>query len=133
MYNFLKTLADDNLWFYEYSRTDYQNLYDGMEQDKVHLFVDPITTDSTFSDSGFETKTYSGKLMLLVSSDVDETYSDKYVDYIQPLMNDSLQMIKDTLLCSDFIINKFQTVEVINLFDVNLDGLLINYNISLNV
>jgi hypothetical protein len=131
MYDFLQTLAADNDWFFEYSRTDYQNLYDGMEYNKVHLFVDPITIDSKFSDSGFEIKTFSGKLMILLSSNVDESYTDKYNTYIKPIMEQSVEAFKSSLNCSDFIINKFQSTEIINLFDVNLDGLIINYNITL--
>lgn len=131
MYDFLKDIATANNWKFEYSRSDYQNLYDGMEISKIHLFVDPITIDSQFSDTGHETKTYTGKFMLLVSSDIDEDYLIKYVDHIKPLITDSTQIIKDSLLCSDYEINKFQTVEVINLFDVNLDGILVNYSITI--
>lgn len=132
MYELLKDLATANNWVFEYSRSDYQNLYDGMEISKIHLFSDPIIIDSQFSDSGSETKTYTGKFMLLVSSDVDEDYLTKYVDHIKPLITDSTQIIKDSILCSDFDINKFQTLEVINLFDVNLDGVLVNYSITIN-
>lgn len=132
MYDFLKQLAENNDWIFEYSRTDYQNLFSEMQIDKVHLFVDPITIDSQFSDSGNEVKTFSGKLMLLLSSDIDESYSDKYISYIKPLMDESNQILKDVLTCSDYTINKFQSVEVINLFDQNLDGILINYSITEN-
>ncbi|MFV8339142.1 hypothetical protein ACNQGL_07710 [Flavobacterium sp. LB3P21] len=131
MYELLQLIAINNNWVFEYSRSDYQNLYNGMEISKIHLFVDPITIDSQFSDSGSETKTYTGKFMLLVSSDVDEAYLTKYVDHIKPLITDSTQIIKDSILCSDYEINKFQTVEVINLFDVNLDGILVNYSITI--
>ena len=131
MFEFLQHIATDNDFVFEYSRTDYQNLYDGMEYNKIHLFVDPITIDSKFSDTGFEIKTFSGKLMILVSSDVDESYSDKYNNHIKPLVDSALELLKDSLLCSEFNINKFQSVEVINLFDVNLDGVLVNYNITL--
>jgi hypothetical protein len=129
MYDLLKSLAQDNDWFFEYSRTDYQNLYDGMEKDKIHLFVDPIIIDSKFSDSGNETKTYSGKIMLLISSDVGSDYTTKY-NAIQPLMDGALQFLKAAFICSEYTFNKFQTIEVINLFDVNLDGLLITYNVT---
>lgn len=132
MYELLKDLAAANNWVFEYSRSDYQNIYDGMEISKIHLFADPITIDSQFSDTGNETKTYTGKFMLLVSSDIDEDYLTKYVDHIKPLITDSTQIIKDSILCSDFDINKFQTLEVINLFDVNLDGVLVNYSITIN-
>jgi hypothetical protein len=130
MYEFLKDLASDNDWVFEYSRTDYQNLMNELQMEKVHLFVDPITIDSSFSESGFETKSYSGKMMLLLSSDVDESYQDKYQDYIKPLLTTTLQTLKGSLVCTDATFNKFQSTEVINLFDENLDGLLINYNIS---
>ncbi len=79
MYEFLNNMALLNDWVFEYSRADYQNLYDEMDNGKIHLFVDPIVIDSSFSDSGNETKTYSGKFMLLLSSDVDEDYSTKYL------------------------------------------------------
>lgn len=132
MFNLLKNIAINKNWFFEYSRTDYQNLFSEMESNQVHLFVDPIVIDSKFSDSGDESKTYSGKFMLLYSSDVDESYSEKYDKYIKPLMDESLTQVKDAFICSDLSINKFQTVEVINLFDQNLDGILINYSITDN-
>lgn len=132
MYEFLKNLAEDNDWVFEYSRSDYQNLYDEMTNDKIHLFVDPITTSSTFSDSGFEEKSSYGKLMILVSSDVDEEYQHKYDTHIKPLIDGALQVLKDTLVCTDANIQKFETIEVINLFDFNLDGVLVNYNVILN-
>ncbi|TRX34958.1 hypothetical protein FNW52_12515 [Flavobacterium sp. ZT3R18] len=102
-----------------------------MDNGKVHLFVDPITIDSSFSDSGYETKTYTGKYMLLVSSDIDEGYKDKFDNNIRPLITNSNQFVKDSILCSDYQINKFQTMEVINLFDFNLDGVLVTYSITI--
>jgi hypothetical protein len=132
MYEFLNNIALLNDWVFEYSRADYQNLYDEMDNGKIHLFVDPIVIDSSFSDSGNETKTYSGKFMLLLSSDVDEDYSTKYNTYIKPLIDNGMQSIKDVLLCSEFQINKLQVVEVINLFDYNLDGVLVNYSVTVN-
>jgi len=131
MYEFLNNIALLNDWVFEYSRSDYQNLFDEMDNNKIHLFIDPIIIDSAFSDSGNETKTYSGKFMLLLSSDVDEDYSTKYSTYIKPLIDNGTQIIKDDLMCTEFQINKFQTVEVINLFDKNLDGILINYSITI--
>lgn len=131
LYDFLKNVATANNWYFEYSRSDYQNLYDGMEISKIHLFADPITIDTVFTDSGNEIKTYTGKVMLLVSSDVDETYKTKYESHIKPLITNSTQIIKQSILCEDTIeINKFQTIEIINLFDVNLDGVLINYSFT---
>jgi hypothetical protein len=133
MYEFFKNIAESNGFVFEYGRSDYQNLYnEEISGGTVHLFVDPITIDSSFSDVGNESQTYSGKFMLLISSDVDETYEDKYNDYIKPLINSAIQTLKDELICSEMEINKFQMMEVINLFDYNLDGVLVSYSISNN-
>ena len=130
MYDFYKNIALENEWGFEYSRPDYQNLYDDIEDNKVYMFVDPITTDSKFSDAGNETKSYSGKLMLLLSSDVDEDYIDKYNSYIKPLFDDVRNILIGGFACSDYEVNSFKTTEIINLFDQNLDGLLITYSVT---
>lgn len=132
MYEILEQIAINNDYIFSYARQDFQNLYDDMTTDKVHLFVDPITQDTSFSESGTETNTYSGKMMLLVSSDVDEDYQQKYVNNIKPLMNDASKSIKNALVCVEATINKFTQVEVINIFDFNLDGLLITYSVTLS-
>lgn len=131
MYEFLKNIANANDWIFEYGRPDYLNVADDIEVDKTYLFLEPIQIDSKFSDSGNEIKSYSGKFMLLLSSDIDEDYLTKYENYIKPLIDDSLMKIKDSFACSDFQINSFKTLEVVNLFDGNVDGLLVNYQAEL--
>ena len=130
MYEFFKNVAEENNWHFEYSRPNYQNL-DELELGKIGLYVDPIITDSRFSNAGNESQTFSGRFMILMNSDVDESYIDKYNSYIKPLIQNELQLLKDEFNCNDYQINSFKTLEVINLFDQNLDGVLINYNISL--
>lgn len=133
MHDFFKNISESNGWFFEYGRSDYQNLFDEPLSDgTICLFVDPIITDSNFSDVGTETKSYSGKFMMLFSSDLDEIYSDKYNDYIKPLIDGALQTLKNELVCTDYDINKFQVLEAINLFDYNLDGVLVNYSVTPN-
>lgn len=131
MYDILKNIAESNDWVFKYARQDFQNLYDEMENDLVHLFVDPITIDTVFSATGNETITYSGKLMLLVSSDIGDDYETKYENTIKELIATSTSRITQRMICEDATINKFQTVEVINLFDYNLDGVLVNYSITI--
>src|SRR5690606_6934245 len=99
MYDFLKNIAQVNDWVFEYSRPDYQNLVQDVEEGKIYLFAEPITTDTKFSETGNETLTYSGKVMLLLSSDVDEEYSDKYTQYIQPLISGAGQTLKTSFSC----------------------------------
>ena len=131
MFNFYKNLAEINGWHFEYSREDFQNLIDEENDNKVFLFVDPIVTDSKFSDVGNETITYSGKFMILLNSDIDEDYKEKVEHYINVVKTEYLQVIKDELACDEYQINSFKTLEVINLFDQNLDGVLVNYSITL--
>jgi len=127
MHDFFKNIAIENTWIFEYGRQDYLNLHD-IEEGKVHLMVEPITSDSSFSDAGNETLTYSGNLFLVKSSDVDEEYSDKYEQYIKPLFNDMRTVLTSAFTCSStFELKAFKSTEVINLFDQNCDGLLINY------
>jgi len=131
MYEFLKSLSADNNWKFEYSRPDYQSLQNDIEPNEICLYADPVTIESKFSDAGNESVTYSGKFMLLLSSDVDEEYEEKYLKYVKPLIDESLQIIKDSFTCSEYQINMFRAIEVINLFDFNLDGVLVTYNILL--
>lgn len=127
MHDFLKCITEENDWVFEYARQDYLNLYNDIEAGKVYLFVEPITTDSKFSAAGNETLMYSGKLFIVMSSDIDEEYNDKYVQYIKPIFENCRNLIVDAFACSSFDLNNVKTTEVINLFDQNLDGLLINY------
>ncbi|PZR20885.1 MAG: hypothetical protein DI539_09440 [Flavobacterium psychrophilum] len=131
MYDFLKNISENNGWGWVYGRSDYQNLENDMEAEKVYLFCDPIITDSKFSDAGNESLFYSGRFMMLLSSDIDEGYEDKYQHYIKPIINSQLKKLKDEFACSDYQITVFQTIEVININDVNGDGVLVNYNASL--
>lgn len=128
MHDFLKNLAEENDWSFEYARQDYLNLYDDVEAGKIYLMVEPITTDSAFSDLGNETVTFSGKLWIVMSSDVDEEYKDKYEQYIEPIFSNIRKTITNTFACSDYELKLFRTTEVINFLDENLDGLLVNYS-----
>ena len=130
MYEFFKNIAEENDWHFEYSREDYQNLSE-LEVGQIGLYVDPIITESKFSSAGNESLTFSGRFMILMNSDVDESYIDKYNNYIEPLKQNQLQLLKDEISCSNYEIKSWKTLEVINYFDSNVDGVLINYNISL--
>ncbi|WP_456867080.1 hypothetical protein [Galbibacter sp. BG1] len=133
----MKNIAQSNNWEFIYGRQDYQNvedIYDKIDDNKVNLFLDSVVIDIAFSESGVESNTYSGRFMLLLSSDVDEEYdgeeSSKYQSYIKPLITNHLNNIKSVLSCGDYEINTFRATEVINLFDGNYDGIIVNYNIS---
>lgn len=126
MYDLLKSIAENNDWVFEYGREDFLNLNNNMEPNKIYLFVQPIEIDSRFSDVGIESQTFNVKLMLVIPSNLSETYQFRYENYIKPLLDDSKKLIIDGINCNNLDIQFLKTIEVINYFDFNADGLIIN-------
>lgn len=132
MYSKFKEIAVDNEWEFFYARRDFLNLEaDEGKEDKVHLMVDPIAIQNQFDEYGsLDGKTYSGHFMLLMSSEFNESsYQDRYEEYIKPLLLEAEEELMDGFACSDFTLSFWQSVEIINAFDFNYDGLIINYQI----
>lgn len=136
MYELLKNICEANEYPFIYARRDYANLYDEIEKPNVpHIFLDPIIREERSNDMGVtESIIYSGHFMLVVSSDIDETsYDYRYQTYIKPLLSGAMGAIKDGIRCGENVaFNQWRTTEIINLFDYNLDGLIVNYNISID-
>lgn len=136
MYDLLKAIATANSYNFVYGRSDFQNLADDMDTGLVYIFLDPVATDKVYDDfNRVEAKTYSGAFTLLVSSDIDKgDYEQRYIDEIKPLIDGALVVIEDALKCGGSInFNTWRELEVINLFDYNLDGLSITYNVTEDV
>lgn len=137
MYEFLKAIAASNNWPFEYARTDFQNLFEEVEQENVsHIFLDPVEIRDIDNDSGVtEKKAYSGSFLIVYSSDIDEEdYDTRYQKYIKPIVEGDLQTIKDSLRCAyEATFKLWRSTEVINVFDYNFDGILCTYEIILDV
>lgn len=135
MYDILEQFCNDNNFPFVYARRDFANLYDEIEQKLIpHFFLDPVVIESSENDMGVtENETHSGSFMILVSSDIDElSYNDRYQKYIKPLIATSTDSLKDFLRCNfNLTINQWRTVEVINVFDYNFDGIIVNYNVTI--
>lgn len=132
MYELLKNIALDNGFDFTYARRDYANLYNEIEdKSAIYLFLDPVTIDKTFDDYGNTINTtYTGTFMLLKSSEFSDDYITRYLEDIQPLLNEGSAAILEGIGCSGYTINNWRSVEGINIFDWNFDGLIITYNIS---
>lgn len=131
IHNLLKNIAKNNNWVFEYGRRDFQNLYNDVDRNQIHLFCDPIATNTTFNEYNIAEKiNYSGSFLLLIDSDVDEDYQTKYINHLKPMFDDSLKLIQSQIRCEDLNIENWQSTEAINIFDQNLDGLIITYSIS---
>jgi hypothetical protein len=137
MYEILKALAAVENWVFEYGRTDFQNLYNGLDNKNVsHLFLDPPERSKKRNDSGVvESIVYSGNFMLLYSSDIDETsYEYRYTNYIKPILDSQIAIIEEDLICEhEATLEEWKELEVINMFDQNLDGVLVTYRVSIDV
>jgi hypothetical protein len=136
MYDLLKAIAVANSYSFIYGRADYQNLHDELETGLEYIFLDPVVIDEQFDEfNRVEASTYSGSFMILVSSDIDKgDYDARYIDEIKPIIDGALVIIKEALKCGGSVdFNSWRQVEVINLFDYNLDGVTVTYNITENV
>jgi hypothetical protein len=135
MYDILKTICTAESFPFVYARRDFQNLYNEVEQKNVpHLFLDPVIIEDVVNDMNvIEGKIYSGDFMVLVSSDIDEeSYDARYQNHIKPLIDSAVATIKETIRCGQEVtFNLWRTIEVINAFDYNFDGLIVSYNITI--
>lgn len=136
MYEILKALAAVNGWVFDYGRHDFHNLHEAAEQKNVsHIFLDPVEIRDIDNDSGVtEQKVYSGSFMILYSSDIDEeSYDDRYQDYIKPIVTGDLKTIKDEIRCGyEVTFDLWKTVEVVNVFDFNFDGVICTYQLTID-
>lgn len=140
MKEIFEQICQDRGYYFDYGRRDFQNLYDlANEKGKFLFFLDPVRQDEYFSEMGNNTETiYSGYFMLLLNSDFDREYDSqkesdkgngKYEKYIKPC-REELAKIIDTFNCNDLEVSEWSITEVINVFDVNADGVLVRYSIK---
>tara|TARA_R110000824_G_scaffold234004_4_gene422445 strand:- start:1708 stop:2118 length:411 start_codon:yes stop_codon:yes gene_type:complete len=136
MYTLLKTIATAESYEFMYARRDFQNLLTTIPTGQTHLILDPVEITETFDEFNVVTgKQYSGQFLLVVSSDIDKgDYEDRYIDEIQPLLTGAIETIKSSLKCTGSVdIQLWRTVEVINMFDYNVDGISVTFQVLENV
>lgn len=130
----LKQIAEANGWRFVYARRDYQNLIDAAQfiSDEMRdagvgetvLFLDPVVRKS--ENIGMR---YTGNFMVLTSSNVDDSYEERTLKYIDPLIEKVMKEMKQKLRCI-YDVDNWQSIEVINVFDFNADGLSISFNLK---
>jgi hypothetical protein len=130
----LKEIALANGWRFKYARRDYQNLIDATAfiSDEMRdagngetvLFLDPVVRKS--EDLGMR---YTGNFMVLKSSNLDEGYEDRAEVNIDPLIQKVMVEMKNKLRCI-YSIDNWTSIEVINVFDFNADGLSVAFNLK---
>lgn len=129
----LQQIARSNNWAFDYSRDDFSNL-ERVEDKEFYLFLDPLEELVSFEDSQEVGRTYNGRLLLLMVSDFDRVYDDqggnnasegKYERYIKRCKEEVMKIAK--VFCWEYDILQWRMLEVINLYDTNFDGVLVNF------
>lgn len=132
MYEILQEIATNNSMGFLYARKDFANLYNEVESNQTQIILDPVQITESFGEyNQVESKEYQGTFMVLVSSDIDEKdYDYRYQTYIKPILEESMNTIKNSIKCSGVLsITVWRTIEIINILDYNMDGIVINYNV----
>jgi hypothetical protein len=131
-------------WIFHYGRRDFQNLVETDDEldAKCYFFLDPVSRKKKYSASGtFSGETdYSGYFMLLTKSDLDEIYDGqkdqnlndgKWLKHIEPKITALMSSFDEAIVCDDDLQMVFSDItDVINVFDENLDGILVNFTIK---
>lgn len=135
MKEILEAIALANNFPFEYSRHDYRNLFDEIEQENIsHIFLDPVKITDNDNDEGVtESKTYEGFFLVVFSSSIDEgDYEARFDKYIKPIVTGDLKTIKHEIRCGNkTTFNIWRYTEVINMLDYNFDGLMVDYNVTI--
>ena len=128
-----KTNATGLGFTFSYGNKANQNLLQSdMIVDQVYLLLDPVTRSAPSSEfGGLGVTTFSGSFLLAVKSTIDQVYEDKYKENIKPLINNQLEDLKSLFNCDAYQITGWSYIDGINLLDINLDGLVVTYTISI--
>lgn len=98
---------------------------ESFEANETALFCDPITRDASKSN-GIE---YTGNFMVLTKSDLDMDYDEKVTKFITPALEIINGKMRNNIRCS-FEIKTWKSIEVINMFDFNADGVNVQFNLK---
>ncbi len=129
-----REVAESFDWNFDYGRKDFHNLIDGESNGKWYFFLDPVVDDTNSQAS-----IYEGYFMVLSVADLDQNYDNqkgttpedgKWLQNIKPKKDFLKTKFRDKLECADLEILRFRMTEVINFFDDNMDGVLVNFQIK---
>lgn len=119
-------------WAFSYGNKANQNLLQSnLDSNEIYFLLDPITRVIENKPTGATGYTdFNGEFLLVVKSNLDAEYENKYKDNIKPLF-DELDKFHKLLRCSDYEITEWSIVDVIDAFDINTDGLVVTYKVRI--
>lgn len=135
---YLESIATDNDWLFIHARADYlqydqedtndpSNLTDG----QVFIGLDPVNDRHNISPQ-YGTRQglrWTGRFMILMRSEIDESYEDKFDNYISTV-DEHLKTIEKALACQGLTLNSWQPTDIINGLFENLDGKVVTFDVS---
>jgi hypothetical protein len=124
-------------WIFSYGNQANQNLLQSdLATNQVYFLLDPVRRLKAFSEfGGSGYKSFEGSFLLVKKSKIDQLYfqslsAGKYGQNIEPMLRLRLPQLEDELNCSDYRIDSWSIIDVTDIFDINLDGIIVNYKIS---
>lgn len=133
----IQTVAEAEDFEFFYGRRDFQNLIetDSDTDAKIYFLLDPVTSDFSMPSIPIHT----GYFMLLSKSDLDEVYHNqleqdqadgKFEKYIKDKKEYVRSTLKNLFECASMYATKLIVTDIINLYDENMDGVLVQYTIE---
>lgn len=135
----MEKYAQDKGMIFDYGTKATLNLIGGtsnltIDLTKIYLLLERRKGSANKNNYGnVEGITYTGYFFLVVNADFDlinfaSSNGSKYQNNIEPLL-DAYKDIFNYFSCKNIIINSLDFQDVTDIFDQNMDGLLINYSI----
>ena len=140
----LREISESLGWVFYYGRKDFQNLIetDAERDNKNYFFLDPVKRTPIYSDTGVRTGVieYTGYFMILTKSDFDQMYdgqneldidNGRWREHIKTKIDSIYAEFENVFYCNDDLqVVSMTMTDAINVFDDNLDGVLVNYKIK---
>ena len=139
----LERICAGNAITYHYGKKAVLNLLDGSaEADKIYFLHEYTNRRSEYNSSGTKitATNHEGKFFLVKHSDYSQQYfSDeenaepsKYVTNIEPLLR-VFTDIGNSLACTEAAISQWDNIDVTDVLDANMDGLLCTYRVRIPI
>ena len=136
----VKQICTTNGWTYSYGSGDWLNLKDfkseyrkDFENRTIHCLLYTVEKSESYNSfGGLDDTNYTLSIMLGVTSDFNSgSYNEHFENYIQPLIESKVSILKDGLNTCDYsITGNVSEKEFSNLFDNNLSGVILEINVK---
>lgn len=137
----LQDYCNDNNISYHYGRMSNLNLLrSDLIDGQIYLLheASPRRAIMNTTNTQIDRFEFVGKFFLVVKSNLDQHYfnekqgnepESKYTANIEPLLN-LFTGLGNYFGCTDLEINQWECIDVVNVLDVNKDGVLVTYNVT---